>query len=416
MNSDVLARGAWAVHRGHALHWRVRHARADAEYPRDHSSQSAHGGLYLLPRARREGATFSSHRLPLVYVSDESTSPGRSPFLSPGESERQASMRRPADPIAFELFKNAVFSIADEMALTVVRTTYSGVIKSVMDFSTAFADADGKMVAQGLTLPGHLGSIPTALDTVMRMFDGNIRDGDVFVLNDPFAGGMHLPDIFVFKPIFYEGERLAFAATVCHHTDMGGRVAGSNASDSTEIFQEGLRIPPLKLYDAGRRNDTLFALIERNVRVPVSVIGDIRAQLAACHTGETQFLELVRRTGVAQSRALMQEVIDYAERLTRNAIAQLPDGEWSFEDWIDDDGIDRGRRIRLFVTFTKRGDHIIADWAGSSPQVKGAINATLSFTKAATYTAVRSVLPGDIPNNEGVFRTIEVHAPPGTVC
>ena len=156
-------------------------------------------------------------------------------------------MHRPADPIAFELFKNAVFSIADEMALTVVRTTYSGVIKSVMDFSTAFADADGKMVAQGLTLPGHLGSIPTALDTMMRLFGENIRDGDVFVLNDPFAGGMHLPDIFVFKPIFYEGERLAFAATVCHHTDMGGRVAGSNASDSTEIFQEGLRIPPLKL-------------------------------------------------------------------------------------------------------------------------------------------------------------------------
>jgi N-methylhydantoinase B len=325
-------------------------------------------------------------------------------------------MHRPADPIALELFKNAVFSIADEMALTIVRTTYSGVIKSAMDFSTAFADADGKMVAQGLTLPGHLGSIPTALDTIMRIFGDDTREGDVFVLNDPFEGGMHLPDIFVFKPIFHEGERVAFAATVCHHTDLGGRVAGSNASDSTEIFQEGLRIPPLKLYDAGRRNDTLFALIERNVRVPVSVVGDIRAQLAACHTGETQFVELVRRTGITQSRALMQEVIDYAERLTRNAITQLPDGTWSFEDWIDDDGVDRGRRIRLFVTITKRDDHITADWTGSSRQVKGAINSTLSFTKAATYTAVRSILPGDIPNNEGVFRTIDVHAPPGTVC
>jgi N-methylhydantoinase B len=325
-------------------------------------------------------------------------------------------MTGPQDPIAFELFKNAIFSIADEMALTVMRTTYSGVLKDNMDFSTALADADGKLVAQGLTLPGHLGSIPTALESIMRHFGDHMGPGDIFIMNDPFDGGMHLPDVFIFKPIYANGRRLAFAATVCHQTDVGGRVAGSNASDSTEIYAEGLRIPPLKMYEAGRRNETVFAFIEKNVRVPVKVFGDLRAQLAACHIAERQFLELAERYGADTVNDYMQEVIDYAERLTRAALAKLPDGVYSFEDWIDDDGIDFGKPIRLFVTFTKTGDSLTADWTGSSPQVKGAINNTLSYTKAATYCAVRSVLPPGIPNNEGVFRAIQVIAPPGTIA
>jgi len=319
------------------------------------------------------------------------------------------------DPIAFELFKNALFSIADEMALTVFRTTYSGVLKDNMDYSTGFADAEGKLVAQGLTLPGHLGSVPTAMESIMRHYRDDMAPGDVFIMNDPFDGGMHLPDIFVFKPLYHEGKRLAFACTVCHHTDVGGRVAGSNASDSTEIYAEGLRIAPLKMYEAGKINRTLMTFIERNVRLPVQVFGDLRAQLAACHIAEKQFAELVAKHGVAQTEAYMRETIDYAERLTRASLEKLPDGEWSFEDWIDDDGIDYGRPIRLFVTLRKRGGHMVVDWTGTHPQVKGAINNTLSFTKAASYTGVRSVLPQGIPNNEGVFRAIEVICPPGTV-
>ena len=320
------------------------------------------------------------------------------------------------DPIEFELFKNSIFSIADEMAVTITRTTYSGVLKDNMDFSTAFADAEGKMVAQGLTLPGHLGSIPTALEATLRYFRDDMKPGDVFILNDPFDGGMHLPDIFVFKPIYHEGKRLAFAATICHHTDVGGRVAGSNASDSTEIYQEGLRIPPLKFYEAGKRNETVVAFIEKNVRLPVKVMGDLRAQLAACHNGERQFLELVERYGVDKIGPYLQEILDYAERMTRAAISELPDGEFCFEDWIDDDGIDFGKPIRLFVKITKKGDSLLADWTGTSPQVKGAINNTLSFTKAAVYCCVRSVLPQGIPNNEGVFRAIKVTAPAGTIA
>ncbi|HTS92847.1 MAG TPA: hydantoinase B/oxoprolinase family protein [Stellaceae bacterium] len=319
------------------------------------------------------------------------------------------------DPIAFELFKNAIFSIADEMALTVFRTTYSGVLKDNMDYSTGFADAEGKLVAQGLTLPGHLGSIPTAMEAVLRHYRADMRPGDVFIMNDPFDGGMHLPDIFVFKPLYHGEERMGFAATVCHHTDVGGRVAGSNASDSTEIYAEGLRIAPLKLYEAGKLNQTIMTFIEKNVRLPVQVFGDLRAQLAACHIAERQFAELVAKYGAAQTKFFMQETIDYAERLTRAALRKLPDGEWSFEDWIDDDGIDYGKPIRLFVTVKKRGDGMVVDWTGTAPQVKGAINNTLSYTKAASYTGIRSVLPLGIPNNEGVFRAIEVICPPGTV-
>jgi len=320
------------------------------------------------------------------------------------------------DPVEFELFKNALFSIADEMALTVHRTTYSAVLKDNMDYSTAFCDGQGRLVAQGLTLPSHLGSIPEALAAVMRRYGDDMHEGDIFVLNDPFEGGMHLPDIFLFQPIFVGGERVAVAATICHHTDVGGRVPGSNASDSTEIFQEGLRIPPLRLYDRGRPNETLHMLIERNVRVPVKVFGDLRAQLAACTIAERAFKELVARTGVAQTQRYMDELLDYAERLTRAALRDLPDGEWSFEDHIDDDGVEVGKPIPLRVRVRKTGDSMLVDWTGTSPQVKGAINNTLSFTRSASYCGIRSILPANIPNNEGYFRAIEVVAPPGTVA
>src|SRR5215470_10250807 len=269
-----------------------------------------------------------------------------------------------ADPIEFELFKNAVFSVADEMALTIFRTTYSGVLKDNMDYSTAMFDADGQLAAQGLTLPGHLGSMPTAMAAIGASFSGAIHPGDVFILNDPFEGGMHLPDIFVFKPIHYDGALIAYAGTVCHHTDVGGRVAGSNASDSTEIYQEGLRIPPLKLFDRGRRNDTLWALVERNVRVPVKVFGDLRAQLAACHIAEAALGDLAKRYGPARLKQLMAELILYSERLTRAAIRELPDGVFSFCDYIDDDGIDIDKPVPLIVTITKEGERLTVDWTG----------------------------------------------------
>ena len=319
------------------------------------------------------------------------------------------------DPITEELFRNAISAIGDEMVLTIYRTAYSGVLKNIMDYSAAICDADGRLVAQGLSLPGHLCSIPVSLQAVLAAFGDDIAEGDIFINNDPYDGGMHLPDIFIFKPLFADGRPIAYAATICHHTDVGGRVPGSNASDSTEIYAEGLRIPPLKLYEKGVANSTLFRMIERNVRMPGRVFGDIRSQLAACEIAARGMTDLVGRYGADGVRVLMVSMMDYSERLTRHCLLELPDGEATFTDWIDDDQIDMGVPIKLVCTIRKHGDTMEVDWTGSAPQVKGAINNTLSYTAAMSFTAVKSVLSVNMPNNDGVFRPIKVIAPAGTI-
>lgn len=319
------------------------------------------------------------------------------------------------DPITAELFRNAIVSLADEMALTIYRAAYSGVLKNIMDYSTAICDARGRLVAQGLSLPGHLASIPTALQACLLHFGGDIAEGDVLIMNDPYEGGMHLPDIFIFRPFMHEGQPLAWATTVCHHTDVGGRVPGSNASDSTEIFAEGLRIPPLKLISAGRTDATLIRILERNVRLPGRVMGDLRAQLAACEIAARGLADLLTRHGAVLFQALLDETMDHSERLTRHCLAELADGEASFVDWIDDDQIDAGVPIKLMCTVRKTGERMVFDWTGSSPQVRGAINNTWSYTAGASYCAAKCVLSINMPNNDGVFRAIEVIAPPGTI-
>ncbi len=318
-------------------------------------------------------------------------------------------------PIDAELFRNGLVALGDEMALTIYRAAYSGVLKNIMDYSTAICDPAGRLAAQGLSLPGHLCSIPSALQSCLRHFGTDIAEGDILTMNDPYDGGMHLPDIFIFKPVFAESHIVAWAATICHHTDVGGRVPGSNASDSTEIFAEGLRIPPLKLYERGVANTTLVRIIERNVRLPGRVMGDLRAQLAACEIAARGIIDLVARHGAAGFATLMDETMDHSERLARHCLAELPDGEATFTDYIDDDQIDAGVPIPLVCTVRKQGERMVFDWTGSAPQVRGAINNTWSYTAAASFTAAKSVMSINMPNNDGVFRCIEVIAPPGTV-
>lgn len=325
------------------------------------------------------------------------------------------------DPITAELFRNAIVALADEMALTIYRAAYSGVLKNIMDYSTALCDAQGRLVAQGLSLPGHLASIPTALQACLSHFGTDIAEGDVLIMNDPYEGGMHLPDIFIFRPFFAQTPDgpsptpLAWATTVCHHTDVGGRVPGSNASDSTEIFAEGLRIPPLKLVDRGTWNTTLHRIIERNVRLPGRVMGDLRAQLAACEIAARGLADLVTRHGVAGLQALLDETMDHSERLARHCLSEIADGTATFTDWIDDDQIDAGVPIKLVCTVRKAGTSMVFDWTGSSAQVKGAINNTWSYTAGASYCAAKCVMSINMPNNDGVFRAIEVIAPSGTI-
>ena len=318
------------------------------------------------------------------------------------------------DPITLGLIRNALSSVADEMANTVVRTAYSTVVRDCMDFSTALCDKDGQTIAQGVTIPFQLGSIPYALAATIKKFEGNISPGDVYIMNDPFEGGIHLPDIFVFQPIFVDGELLAYSAVVSHHLDIGGRVPGSAACDNTEIFQEGIRIPPLKLYDAGTPSEAIFQILECNIRVPLQTLGDLRSNLAALRIGEKGVVSLAERYGADLLSRYFAELIDYTERLVRAEIRSWPDGEYSFTDYLDDDGVDAGE-IPIRVTMTVAGDSLVVDFTGTSPQVQGAINSPISFTISCCGYAVRSSMQADIPNTYGLFRPIEVIAPEGSI-
>jgi N-methylhydantoinase B len=324
------------------------------------------------------------------------------------------SARAALDPITLAVVKSALDAIVDEMAYTVIRTARSEIIKDVMDYSAALCDAQGRMVAQAKTIAQHLGAVPDAMASVRAQFDGDLEPGDVVIMNDPYEGGMHLPDVFMFMPIFHDGALQAFAVVIGHQTDMGGRVAGSNASDSTEIYQEGLRIPPVKFYERGTRSRTVARIIEKNVRVPERVLGDLGAQYAACRVGERELVKLLRRYGTATARGYLDELLDYAERLTRAEIARWPPGRYTFTDHLDDDGFS-DTPIPLTVTITVAGGRLTCDYTGSSPQVRAALNSTLSFTKSCTYLSVRSVLRQDVPNNAGVFRCIDVIAPEGSI-
>jgi len=319
------------------------------------------------------------------------------------------------DPVRLELMKNAFGAIADEMAATVVRTARSSVIKEAMDFSTGLLDLNGNLVAQGLCLPVHMGSFPPTLATVLEKFAGQIHPGDVFALNDPYQGsGLHLPDIFIFKPVFYEGKLLAFAAAIGHQTDIGGRVAGGNACDNTEIFQEGLRIPPLKIIDQRRPVDAFFDILRLNVRVPDTVIGDVQATIAACTRGERALIALAKKHGAGAIAADMANLLDYSEALTRAEFAAFPDGSWDFEDFLDDDGFSEDP-IRIAVRVIKRGTDVTVDFAGTSAQVKGSINLPIAMTQSCVYACLRSVVGPNVPTNSGFMRPISVIAEEGSI-
>ncbi|WP_321812732.1 MULTISPECIES: hydantoinase B/oxoprolinase family protein [unclassified Burkholderia] len=322
--------------------------------------------------------------------------------------------QRKVDPITFAVVKNALDTIVDDMAFAVMRTARSPIIRDVLDYSVTMCDAAGRILAQAKTVALHLGAVPDAVDVVIKKFADTCKPGDVIIFNDPYEGGMHLPDIFMFKPIFFESRLQGFAVVIAHHCDVGGRVPGSNAADSTEIFQEGLRISPMKLYSEGEQNGTLVDIIKKNVRLPDLVLGDLDAQLATCNIGERELLRMIGRYGEDNLRLYFDELLDYGERLTRNAIEAWPDGTYEFTDYIDNDGF-TSDAIPIKCAITVSGSSLSVDFSGSSPQVKGAINSTLSFVKSATYLSIRCVLDADVPNNAGVYRCIDITAPEGSI-
>ncbi|MDP6960557.1 MAG: hydantoinase B/oxoprolinase family protein [Dehalococcoidia bacterium] len=319
------------------------------------------------------------------------------------------------DPITFEVVRNGLDSMVDEMAITVMRTAYSGVVRDALDYSTAFCAADGQVIAQGLTIMLHLGSFPAAINSVLTKFDNRIKPGDVFILNDPYtSGGIHLPDVYIIKPIFATDSLRGFVGVVAHQADIGGLVPGSNSTESTEIYQEGLRIPTSKLYDAGEPNEAVFDFIATNVRLPIQVRGDMRSQLAACDIGERAVLELIERYGADNLTEYFNNLLDYSEQRARSEIKALPDGTFRFEDFIDADNIKEGP-VRIAVKIKIEGDEIFVDLSGSSPQVPAGINSPIPFTRAAIYGAIRLIMDPDIPNAAGYHRPIHINVPEGTV-
>lgn len=320
------------------------------------------------------------------------------------------------DPIQIEVIRNALVAACEQMSITIWRTSRSTVVREMLDYSTALFDAEGRNIAQASRLPVHLNSMATCLEDILAKYVpfAEWRDGDVIVTNDPYCGGQHLPDILAFRPVFMDGAPVAIVGTLCHHIDVGGRSAGSYDPLATEIYQEGLRIPPVKLFDGGRRNEPLYKVILNNSREPGKLAGDLSSQFAALEVGTAEVTRIARRYGADTLKAVTERILDQSEQAMRAAIAALPDGEYIFEDFVDDDGIVQ-QPLKVKVALTIDGDRAKVDFTGSSKQAAGSVNCTLNMSKSAAYFALMSGAGGDFAANSGCYRPIEVVAPIGTV-
>ncbi|MBS0560194.1 MAG: hydantoinase B/oxoprolinase family protein [Proteobacteria bacterium] len=324
------------------------------------------------------------------------------------------------DPARFEVVKNALIAAAEEMKIVLAKTAYSPLLKVAGDYSCGLFDRTGQMVAQGPDLPIHLGSMPDAVRAVVEAFP-DPAPGDVFIHNDPYQGGSHLPDVNVVAPAFHEGTLLGYGCVRAHWPDIGSATPGSYGA-VTEVYGEGLRLPPVRLYRAGTIDPGIEAIILANVRTPSERMGDLRAQVAANRRGAERMAALAAKYGTDELLRIMQEVLDYSERMMRAALAALPDGEASFEDVFDGDGVlapgaaaDETFRVKL--TIRKRGETVEADFAGSDPAVAGPMNAPLTVTASGVFCALKMIADPNstIPPNSGCWRPIRVTAPKGSV-
>lgn len=328
--------------------------------------------------------------------------------------------------VEVSLFADLFASVAEEMGVALERTAYSPNIKERRDYSCALFDNRGRLISQAAHIPVHLGAMPLLMTTLIHQGIGGSNSsltwqpGDMVLTNDPYFSGTHLPDLTLVAPIFWDGSQIpfAFVANRAHHADIGGVVPGS-LSLGTEIFQEGLILPPVKLLRRGRLQRDLLNLLCRNVRTPEERLGDLQAQISANRVGEKAFLRILRAYGPEIVQQRIEECIQYAERSLRSQLAQLPFGTYSFEDYLDDDGVSDDP-VRLKVTLRIQTDvdgspSIEFDFTGSSPQREGPVNAPLAVTLSACYYVVRCLLEEDVPMNHGCLKPVRVLAPEGSV-
>jgi N-methylhydantoinase B/oxoprolinase/acetone carboxylase alpha subunit len=320
------------------------------------------------------------------------------------------------DPITVEVVRHKLDGIAEEMQSTLLRSSFSPIVKEGLDASASLFAPDGTTLAQSCSIPIHLATLIPAVAEVLKTYPiGQMKEGDTFVLNDPYTGGTHLPDIAVIMPVFHRGRVIALSGAMTHHQDVGGMAAGSVPTNATEIYQEGLRIPPLKLRDAGVYNDTFVKLLRQNVRIPDTVMGDLNAQVAACTVGARRLAEIADAYGDNQLRAIFEELLTRSEVMTRQALRAIPEGTYRFVDYLDNDGIDLEKPIRIEVAATVKDGSIEFDFAGTSSQVRGPMNCVPSGSLAAACFAVRALTDATIPTNGGCFRPVSLKLPKGTI-
>ena len=315
------------------------------------------------------------------------------------------------DPVTLSVLASALAGIAEEMGAVLIRGAYSSNIKERRDCSTALFDADGNMVAQAEHIPVHLGAMPEAVRAVM---DRDPAPGDVFAINDPYSGGTHLPDITLVSPVAYGDGVIGYAVTRAHHSDVGGMSPGSMPSNSREVFQEGLIIPPVRLVRGGEYVGDVLDLLLANVRTPGLRRGDLRAQIAANNVAEARVAELIERRGNETVLAAFTEVVLYAEKRSREAIRDLPDGEHRAEDFMEGDGT-TDDDIPIQATVTVSGDEMTIDFSGTAEGVPGNINCPLPVTRSACFFALRVLLPKDVPANAGTYAPLTIEAPGGSL-
>lgn len=338
------------------------------------------------------------------------------------------------DSIKLEIYRSLYTSVAEEMGVSLRRTAFSPNIKERRDYSCAVFDRRGRIIAQGDHMPVHLGSMPMSVKAALETCQ--MQPGDVVVLNDPYAGGTHLPDVTMVAPVFATGRRgdgatrrantesssppvsqsprpLFFVANRAHHADIGGATPGSMGT-ATEIYQEGIRIPPVRIVRGGELDQELFNLLLANVRGREEREGDFAAQLGALKVGSERLLEMVTRYGFAEADEYAGHLVDYAARRVRRTLEALPDGIYEAEDFLDDDG-ETDKPVRIAVRIEIRGDHAKVDFSGSSPQVRGPINAVEAIAVSAVYYVFRCLIAGDVPASAGIIEPIEVITPAGTI-
>jgi N-methylhydantoinase B/oxoprolinase/acetone carboxylase alpha subunit len=320
------------------------------------------------------------------------------------------------DAITLEVLRNGFIQICEEVTITMLKTAHSVIFNEGKDLSTAVFDRDGRLIAQDLQgCPIHIAAMPQAVKAGIAQYGvENMYPGDVFLINDSYAGGTHLPDVTVFAPVFWADELVGFIGNRGHHNDVGGMAPGSMPGDATEMFQEGLILPAVKIYERGERCRDVWNIVLANVRLPRNTEGDVAAQRGGILTGMRRFHSLLERYGVEVVQEGIEEIIRYSERHMRSELEKIPDGTYTFHDFMDTDGV-TGKPVRIVVTVTKEGSEITFDFEGSDPQVGGAVNCVESVTIASVWIAMLMVTDSNIHPSEGAFAPVTVSAPLGTV-